>query len=391
MKKILIIAGEPSGELHAANLITALKKINPCLEFLGVGAESMRRAGIQLYADIKDLCVLGIFDALKNLKKFLRLQRLLLDEIERKKISAVILVDFGGFNLRLARRLNKKIPVIYYISPQVWASRPGRIRTIKKYISKLIVIFKFEEEFYKKRGVPAEFIGHPLLDIVRPTVKKEDFLRKHSLALNKPTLTLLPGSRKQEVLKILPIILKACQLVRKKIPDVQFIIAKVPLLEKKIYDAFLKNSGLQIKVVQDQTYDCINAADFCLVASGTAVLETTILEKPFAIIYKTNLLSYLFYLPQVRVPFIGIVNIIARRLLIPEFIQCKAKPSEIADYALNVLENCWEAERIKKELSRIKPLLGEKGASARAARIIDTYLSHLQSTNHKPLTTNHKK
>ncbi|MDD2689575.1 MAG: lipid-A-disaccharide synthase [Candidatus Omnitrophica bacterium] len=375
-KHIMIIAGEASGDLNAANLCLALKQISPHIKISGVGGELMRKAGAQTYFDIKDLSVIGLFDAIKKLPKFFALRKLVLERIKKENPDAIILVDFSGFNLRLAKIVNKTVPTIYYISPQVWASREGRIKTIKHYIHKLIVFFKFEQEFYAKFGIEADFIGHPLLDIVRPTMKKEEFLSKFNLQESKATIALLPGSRKQEIENILPLMLGASILIQKEIKDIQFIIAKAPQVDLGLYNNIINRFNIEAKIIEGKTYDCLQAADFCLVASGTATLEAALMQKPFVIIYKMSLLNYLLYLPLVKVPYIGMVNIIAKKKIVPEFIQFQAQPQRIAQEVLKFLQNPQEIERLKNELAKTKLLLGENGASMRAAGIILKFLGN---------------
>ena len=330
----------------------------------------MRQAGARVFYDIKDLAVIGLFDVLKKLPKFLSLKKLILQKIKQEEPDAIILVDFSGFNLRLAKAINKTILAIYYISPQVWASRPGRIKTIKEYIHKMIVIFKFEEEFYKRYGIDADFVGHPLLDIVQPTMEEKEFLNKFNLSESKTTIALLPGSRIQEIENILPIMLGASILISKKMANIQFVIVKSPQVGWDIYNRLIGNLDKDLKIIENKTYDCLNIADFCLVASGTATLETTIIEKPFAIIYKMGLLNYLLYRPQVKVPYAGMVNIIAARKIVPEFIQFKATPEKISEQVLQILNSPSQMQQMKTALAQLKSLLGEKGASLRAAKII---------------------
>lgn len=387
-KQILIVCGEASGDLNAANLAKNILKINPDIKILAVGGKLLKEAGAEIIYDIKDISVIGLFDALKKLPKFFALKKLILQKIKQEKLNAVILVDFSGFNLRLAKQINKSILTIYYVSPQVWASRQGRIETIKKYIHRMIVLFKFEEEFYKKHGVDVDFAGHPLLDIVKPSLVKKEFLDKLKLSDSKTTIALLPGSRNTEIKNILPTMLKASLLIEKKLSNVQFVIAKSPQVSWDIYNRITEKTGsdlffnlglnkekikltpFSLKIIEGETYDCLNASDIALVASGTATLETAILEKPFVIIYKMNMLNYFLYRPQIKIPFIGIVNIVAGKRIVPEFIQFKATPKNIAKQVLSLLNNPSQIWRMKNDLAEIKPLLGSPGASARAARII---------------------
>lgn len=373
-KQILIVCGEASGDVHASSLTKKILEIDPQIKISAVGGSCLRGAGAEILYDIKDLGVIGFFDVLKKLPQFFALKKLILQNLKEKKPDAVIFVDFSGFNLRLAKSINKSIPTIYYISPQVWASRRGRVKTIKKYIDKMIVFFKFEREFYKKYGIDADFVGHPLLDIVRSAMQKKEFLNTMGFSPSKTTIALLPGSRRQEVEEILPVMLESCILMRKEIMNLQFVIAKSEQVDWNIYRRLIEGLNLDLKIVEGKTYDCLNIADFCLVASGTATLETAIMGKPFAVIYKMGLLNYLLYRPQVRLPYIGMVNIVAGKMIVPEFIQFQASPRRITGAVLKILKNPSGMERIKKDLAQIKYSLGEPGASHRAAQIILDFL-----------------
>lgn len=372
---IFIVCGEPSGDLNAGLLAESLKKLNPGVKISGVGGELLRKTGAEIYYDIAELSVIGLFNVIKKLPKFLALKKLILEKIAREKPDTIVLVDFSGFNLRLAKSIDKKIPVIYYVSPQVWASRPGRVKTIKKYIFKMLVIFKFEEEFYKRHGIDAEFVGHPLLDIVKPRQEKKEFLRQCGLYESKTTIALLPGSRKSEIKNILPIMAKTAELISEKMPNSQFVIARAPSVELKIYKEIIDNSKIDITIIEGRTYDCLNIADFAFVCSGTATLETAIMQKPFVIIYKMNLLNYLLYRPQVKLPYIGMVNIVAGRKIIPEFIQFGAKPEKIAETFLGIFSDETKLSQMKKDLSEISSRLGPSNASESAAKIILNIIS----------------
>ncbi len=331
-KNILIVAGEASGDLHAANLVKAIKSISPGINFFGLGGERLKQEGVKLYFNMVELAAVGLFDVLKNLKKFKGIFRGLIKEIETAKPDLAILVDYAGFNLRLSKELKKRgIPAIYYISPQVWASRRGRVKTIKECIDKILVIFKFEEEFYKNYGIDAHFVGHPLLDIIGPAVNRKEFLNDAGLSETAITVALLPGSRKQEIEYILPVMLKACIIIKNEIKDAQFVIAKPNEVAWDIYNEKIKSARLNAKVIEGKTYDCLNCADFCVVASGTATLETAIMQKPLVIVYKMNPLNYLLYRPLIRVPYIGIINILAKKIIAPEFIQRQATPEKISE------------------------------------------------------------
>ena len=369
-KNILIICGEASGDLQASNLVSAISNINPNIKFFAVGGELLKKCGASVFYDIKELSVIGLFDVIKKLPRFFALKKIVLDKIKLLNPQAIIFVDFSGFNLRIAKEIKKSTRTIYYVSPQVWASRQGRIKTIKNYIHQMIVLFKFEEEFYKKHGITAQFVGHPLLDIVKPTMKKSELLEKLSFTEENPVIALLPGSRNAEIKNILPVMLEACSLMQKDFPKLQIVIAKSTQIDWEIYNRLLLKSGIKTQVVEGKTYDCLNIANFSLVASGTATLEAAIMQKPFAVIYKMNPLNYFLYRPMIKIPYIGMVNIVAGKMIVPEFIQFRAKPALIAEEAIKTLKDTAKSEKIKEELAKIKTLLGEKGAATRAAKIV---------------------
>ncbi len=374
IKKILVVCGEPSGDLLAGNLIAAINELDPAIKISGVGGIHLAKTKTEIFYNIKDLAVMGLFDVLKKLPKFFELKRLILDKINSDKPDCIILVDFSGFNLRLAKTINKRIPTIYYVSPQVWASRENRIKCIKKFVSKMIVLFKFEEEFYKERQIQAQYAGHPLIDIVKPTMSKQELINNFRFSTDKKTIALLPGSRKREVKLILPLMLKAAQLINKKISDTQFVIAKSPALDTQIYTQVLKRFNLDLKIIDGKTYDCLEIADASLVCSGTATLEAAIIGKPFVIVYKMNLLNYLLYAPQVKVPYIGMVNIISGKKVVPEFIQFQAKPKMIAHAIIDLLQKPEQTKQMLEDLTFVKTSLGLPGAAGRAAKLILNFL-----------------
>ncbi len=363
-KKILIIAGEASSDLHAANLVKEIKALIPGLEFFGLGGIKMARQGVRLYANIVDLAVVGFAEVLKNIRKFQILFHQLLKEVDKLRPSLAILIDYPGFNLRLAAELKKRnIPIVYYISPQIWAWGRNRINLIKKLIKRMIVIFKFEEEIYKKAGIPVSFVGHPFLDKVIPDSTID-------LPTGKTTFALLPGSREVEVRRLLPLMLESAQIIREKIPNSQFLILRSSTVKEELFSQILTNFKLPVYIFNDKTYEGLASSDFALVASGSVTLESAILEKPFVILYKVSWLSWLCLRTIIHVPYIGLVNIVAGRKIIEEFIQYRAQPKRIGNYIVETLNNPQKINLLKNELSRIKSLLGEKGANKRAAGII---------------------
>ncbi len=370
-KEILIVAGEASGDLHAGNLVKQIKILRPDLKFFGLGGEKLKNEGVEIACDITKLAVVGLLEVLKHLKEFKNIFDDLLVKVEKNKPALAILVDYPGFNLRLAAQLKKRnIPVIYYTSPQVWAWGEKRIKTIKKLVERMIVFFKFEEELYRKEGICVSFVGHPLLDAVSPKLTKDELLRKLKILPTKSTVVLLPGSREKEVNNILPIMLDTAKLLQEDLKDIRFLILRSPAVKKEVFIRILSRYNFAVHLLDEMTYEGIAAADFALVASGTATLEVTILSVPMAILYKVSFFSWLYLRMAIKVAYIGMVNILAQKAIVPEFIQYQAKPRKIADYVKGVLTNPQETAKIKTELSSVTSKLGDKGASQRAAEII---------------------
>ena len=368
-KKILVVAGEASSDLHAADLVKEIKKLLPQAEFFGLGGPKMQKQSVKLYADILDLAVVGFIEVIKNLNKFKALFNRLVQEIDRLKPDLAILIDYPGFNLRLAAKLKKKnIPVVYYISPQVWAWGRSRINLIRRLISKMIVIFKFEEELYKKEGIPVEFVGHPFLDIVACGSGL-------SLPPAKTTFARLPGSREVEIRRLLPVMLETAEILLKKLPESRFLLLRCPTVKEEVFTQILSKHKLPVYIYCDKTYQGLTSSDFALVASGSATLECAILQKPFVIIYKVSWFTWLCLRPVIRLAYIGLVNIVAGKKVIEEFVQYRAQPKRIADFIIKTIGNPRKMSSVANELSRIKSLLGEKGASKRAAGIIADLLS----------------
>lgn len=375
-KKVLIVAGEASGDLHAANLIKALKELDPQIKFFGLGGEHMRKAGCDIHYDIVGLAVVGFSEVIKNLKKFKEIFNSLLKKIDQIQPDLAILVDYPGFNLRLAEQLKKRnIPIIYYISPQVWAWGSHRIRIIKKLINKIIVFFKFEEILYKKEGIPVCFVGHPLLDLVRPGLNKEELFNKFHIRPSRYTIAFLPGSRLREVQTHLPLMLEASRLIQKKLGDVQFLILRSSTVKEEVFNTILSGYRLPAYILSDMTYEGLSASDFAIVASGTATLETAMLGVPMVIMYKVSFLSWLYLRTLVKLPYIGMVNIVADEMIVPEFVQYNARPKKIANYVTNTLTQAKELDRIKQLLLKVNTMLGEPKATQRAAKIILEFLN----------------
>lgn len=371
MMRLFIIAGEPSGDLHAAHLAKDIKVLRPDAELYGIGGRMMCQAGIKLFEDITLRAVTGFFEVLHHLREFRRIFHLTLKKLDELSPDAIILVDYPGFNLRLAKAAKKKnLKVIYYISPQVWAWDKNRIHFIKRYVDKMLVFFDFEERIYKDIGMDVSFVGHPLIDIVKgntetrlqPTHHPPDFVGP--LQRPETRIALLPGSRYNEVKKHLPIMLKSAVLIYNKLPNAKFILFKYPNLA---LDSIVSSIPQCLTIIEDDIYEALSSSDLAIVSSGTATLESAILGVPMIIIYKTSFLSYLIGRCVVKIQDIGLVNIVAGKRIVPELIQYNAIPERIAKEALRILQDKERQGIIRKELAEVKLKLGFPGASSRAA------------------------
>lgn len=368
-RKILIIAGENSGDLHASNLAKQLKRLDPTLEFIGLGGNQMKNAGVHLILNIVDrLAIIGFVEVLSKVNKIRRLFRQVRTILEQDRPCAVVLIDYPGFNLRVARIAKSMgIAVIYYISPQVWAWRKGRIREIAKYVDKMLVIFPFEEGIYREAGVNVTYVGHPSLDVMKLTMTKKQVFERFQFDPNKKLIGLLPGSRKPEVERLLPVMLEAAEMIKARIPDVQFVVPRASTVKKELIDYYIENAGIEVHVVDAYRYNVRSAMDFAIVASGTATLETAFLICPMVILYKTSFLTWIIAKNLVSLPYIGLVNVVAGDMAVPELLQNEATPLNVANRVVKILSNPKEMETIRYELAKVKEKIGGPGASKRAA------------------------
>jgi len=370
-KKILIVCGEPSGDLHASNLIKDLLSLDSSIRFFGMGGSLCRKAGVDITFDISGLAIIGLVEVFQKIFTVGKAYNSILKKADAEKPDLAILVDYPGFNLRLAAELKKRsIPVVYYISPQVWAWGKNRVNIIKKCVRKILVFFKFEEELYKTYGVDAQFVGHPLLDTVKMSMSKEEFLKKYGLPRDKPIIALLPGSRPGEIGTLLPIMAGAAAIIKKSGHDIQFAVSKHPDLDMELYRKALQASDIDAKLIEGGAYDLVGSSDLALVASGTATLETAIIGTPLVITYKVGLGTLIAYNLVAKTRFLGIVNIIADKEIAPEFLQYDATPENIAAKLLELIRDKAKLSAMRDELAKVKSSLGAPGASMRAARAI---------------------
>jgi lipid-A-disaccharide synthase len=379
-KKILLVAGEVSGDLHGTHLVEAIQSIDPEIQFFGVGGEGLEKVGMKLLYHSQSLSVVGITEVFVKLRSILKALRALKKSLEREKPDLVILIDFPDFNLRLAKLVHRRgIPILYYISPQIWAWRPKRIKLISRVIRKMVVLFPFEVPLYEAAGVDVEWVGHPLLDIVKPTLPKEKAFQQFGLDPKGRTVGLLPGSRVQEVERLLPSLLASARLLLKEIPDLQFVIPLAPGIPKAALSFQMKNISVPVKVVEGFTYDVMNLCELLITASGTATLEGAILGKPMIIIYKVSFLSYWIGRALIRVDHIGLVNLVAEKEIAPELIQKDVIPQRIADEAFRILRDPILSRKMTESMGEVRQRLGDPGAAQRAARIVCSMLGEAKS------------
>ncbi|HNV57605.1 MAG TPA: lipid-A-disaccharide synthase [Smithellaceae bacterium] len=369
--KVMIVAGEASGDLHGALLVREMLAVNPTLHFFGIGGNRMQEAGVKLLAHAADIAVVGVSEVFSKTAAFLRIIAKMRKSMDRLKPSLVILIDFPDFNLNIAARAARKrgIRIFYYISPQVWAWREGRVKQIKKLVDQMAVILPFEVDFYAARGFDVHYVGHPLRDIVKTPFTARQARAHFGLAEDKTTIGLLPGSRNSEIQKLLPEMVEAARIISRKIPGTQYILPLADTLEEKTVAGFLSDSGLKVKIVAGHTYDVLACCDLAVVTSGTATLETGLMGVPMVIVYKVSLFSELIGRMIIRQQHIGLVNILAGKTVAPELIQRDARGPRIASEALAILQNREKRRQIIRDLGNIRAKLGEPGAARRAAQI----------------------
>ncbi len=369
-KTVMIIAGEASGDMHGASLVREMLNIDSSLNFYGIGGNKLQDAGVALLAHASEMAVVGLTEVFSKLGNFLKIMNKMKKSLDSRKPDLVILIDYPDFNLPLAKAARKRgIKVFYYISPQVWAWRKGRIRQIKKYVDKMAVILPFEVDTYGQKDFTVEYVGHPLLDLVKPHYSRQQSREKFNISESKTTIGLLPGSRISEVEKLLPEMLQAAAILAQKIPAAQFILPLADTLKEEVVAGIISRFGIKVDVIRDNTYDVISCADLAVVASGTATLETALLGVPMIIIYKISPLSYLIGRLAVSVQNIGLVNIIAGKTIVPELIQHEANALRIAAEALDILKNEERRLQIIADLKEIRAKLGNPGAAMRAAKL----------------------
>ena len=370
MAKILISAGEASGDIHAAAVTAALKQIDSSVEVFGMGGDALRAAGGEVLFDIKDHGVMGFVEVIKKLPDLFKLRSDFARVMDERHPDCLVVVDYPGFNMKLAKVAHDKgIPVVSYIAPSAWAWNKGRAKNVAKIVDKVACIFPFEYDVYKEAGAPVEFVGHPLLDIVKPAWERTEAEAWVGKQPGHPLVLLMPGSRLMEIEKMLPNLLAGAKLLKKQLPEVQFAMPRAGTIPLELLQSKIKASGLDIKITEGHNYDLFSVADLALATSGTVTLEAALCGLPSIIVYRTSALNAFIARRVINIPNIGLPNIVAGRQILPELLQEDFTPANVANTAVELLAP-ERRPQLEADLAFMKARLGEPGAVKRVAQLI---------------------
>lgn len=371
--QIMIVAGEASGDVHAAEFFECLRKKRPEITAYGMGSSRMQSAGIELLVDANEISVMGLWEVLLKYRQLKRTLGYLQDELLRRKPDLLVLVDFVEFNLKLAETAKQAgIRVLFYVSPQIWAWRPGRIHKIGQKIDMMAVIFPFEVQYYKDAGIPVRYVGHPLVDQVRESQENSMPIDLNTAG---PVVALLPGSRRGEINRILPTMLEAATLLKQMHENIRFLLPVAHTLSRDDLKPYLdQHPDLPVDIYDGRAHEIVSASDAVISTSGTATLEIALLGVPMAIVYRMSWLSYALIRPLIRIDFAGLPNIVAGRLVVKEFMQHDARPGAIADEIDRILTDVDYQSGIRVDLTEVKEKLGSGGGSERLAEVADEML-----------------
>jgi lipid-A-disaccharide synthase len=367
---VMISCGEASGDLYAGALVRALRDRDPDLRAFGFGGERLERAGAELVGDFRGFAVIGLVETLHVLPQTWALYRRLVDQARTRRPDVLVLIDYPDFNFRLmaaVRRLG--VPIVYYVSPQLWAWRPGRLQTMKALVDLVLPIFPFEEKLYRREGLNVNFVGHPMVDLAVPLESREAFLSGLGLDPRRPTVALLPGSRPNELARLVPVLAAAVPRIASAVEGVQFVIARAPGLTDPLFVPFA-GVGVAVRVVEHRTDDVLASSDVVVTASGTATVQSALHDRPMVVVYRLSPVSYRLGKPLVRVDMYSMVNLIAGVRVVPELIQEACTPERVSAETVRLLTDRSSAERMRDELAIVRERLGPPGASGRAADAI---------------------
>lgn len=378
----MIVAGEASGDLHGSNLVKEALRKNPDLSFIGMGGPKMREAGVTTLADSSEMAVVGLIEVISHFPAIYRAFSTLKRIIRTDPPDLLILIDYPDFNLHLAKvAKNAGVRVLYYISPQVWAWRVGRVRKIARLVDRMAVVFPFEVPFYEKEGVPVTFVGHPLVDTVYPTMTRAEAQAGFGLDPAKRTVGLFPGSRKGEIRNLATTILESATLLKKHFPDLQFILPLASSLTTNDIAPFLNSSDLNIRVIEDKIYDVMQVCDAIITVSGTVTLEAALMGAPMVIIYRVSPLTFAVAKRLIKVDHIGICNIVAGERVVRELVQDDAEPAWIAEEIARILTDDNYMKEMRGKLLNIRGILGASGASERVARLVSDLIAQMEQSD----------
>lgn len=373
---ILFSAGEASADRHAANMFLELKKHQPDIQGIGMGGAQMAQAGIDIRYDSSNIAVIGVVEVIRHYREIRRALKLMQEIVETERPDLLVCVDYKEFNFKLARFAKQcGIKVLFYVSPQVWAWRPGRVKKYGEVIDMMAVIFPFETAYYDAEKVPVRYVGHPSVDKVHPQHSKADDMMRFNMDGKQPVVGLLPGSRANEIKRMLPVMLKAAEKLQASLPGLQFILPQADSISDELLDSYLKQSSVNITVVKNQPYDAIQCCDAVMTTSGTATLEIALLTVPMVIAYKLSPLTYRLGRWLVNTPFIGLPNIVAGKSIIKEFIQQEATAENLAAEIKRLLTDEIYANEMRENLRQVKVRLGQGGGSKNMAELALAMLS----------------
>ena len=371
MTKVMICAGEASGDLHGASVARDLQELDPQIVLLGMGGSHMRTAGVDIVYDIADIGVMGFVEILRNLPRFFRLRDYLSKIMDDRQPDVILLIDYGGFNMALASVAKKKnIPVVYYICPKAWVWGKWRAKAIAGWVKKVAAIFPFEAEIYRQAGASVEFVGHPLLDIVHPSMDKAEAYHYFGADPGRPLLLLLPGSRYQEVESLLELMLASARKVQEQIPTCQFFLPVAPTIPLERIESVVRASGVPVVFTRNCTYNLMQIADCAIAASGTVTLEAALMELPSVIVYRVKTATYWLIRLVANVSHVGLPNIVSGKRILPELIQDEATSANVSQAALRLLQDPAVRQQARTDIKQVRINLGQPGAVLRVARIV---------------------
>jgi lipid-A-disaccharide synthase len=364
--RLMLSCGEASGDLYAGALAAELRARAAGVEIFGIGGPRLRAAGADLVGDFSGLTVTGLTEAIRVIPRSYAMYRRLVAAARQRRPNVFVAIDFPDFNFRVMAAMHRLgIPIVYYISPQLWAWRSGRMATMRRFVGKVLVIFPFEAQLYERAGVPVEFVGHPLVDLARPERSRADILSSLRLVPTAPTVALLPGSRPNEITRIAPVLVEALPLIRARVPDVQFVLARAPHLPDALFEPFTS-----VPVLDGRTDEVLAASDVVVTASGTATVQAALHERPMVVVYSLSPLTYRLGKPFVKVGMYAMPNLIAGERIVPELIQEEFTPERVAGETTALLADAGRRARMQESLRTVRERLGSSGASARAAAAI---------------------